>query len=163
MEQAAACHAAALAEIHASAFPPGARWRADALAVQLGQPGVYGWIDPSGGMVLARVAADEAEILTLTVAPGVRRRGVGRRLVEQAMRTAGLRGATTMLLEVAAGNLPAQRLYSAAGFRVVGRRRDYYAAGEDALILRVDGLGRQTGPGRQPLRMSRRAEPPASR
>jgi hypothetical protein len=47
-------------------------------------------------------------------------------------------------LEVAAGNIAAQALYAAAGFRTAGIRRAYYRNGDDALIqwLRLhDGVG----------------------
>ena len=51
-------HANALAAIHAACFPPRERWSENAMALQLAQPGGFGVIDPSGGMVLARIAAD---------------------------------------------------------------------------------------------------------
>jgi ribosomal-protein-alanine N-acetyltransferase len=128
-------HAAVLAAIHAASFPQPERWGADAMARQVAQPGVFALIDPAGAMLLARVAADEAEILTLAVTPALRRQGRGRALLEAAMRLAAER-ATSLFLEVSAGNLAAQGLYFGAGFREVGRRRRYYADGADALVLR---------------------------
>ena len=72
-------------------MPPPCRtdeaWSAAAIAAQLALPGTFGLIDPAGGMVLARVAADEAEILALAVAPPARRQGRGAALL------AGRRGA----------------------------------------------------------------------
>jgi ribosomal-protein-alanine N-acetyltransferase len=136
MEVATPLHAAALASIHAAAFAPGARWGADALALQLGLPGAFGFVDGRGGFVLARVAADEAEVLTLAVMPEARRAGLGRALMVAAMEAAVVRGAAAMLLEVAEGNGAARGLYAALGFSVVGRRRRYYGA-EDALVLRA--------------------------
>jgi ribosomal-protein-alanine N-acetyltransferase len=105
------------------------------MALQVAQPGVFGLIDPAGAMLLARVAADEAEILTLAVAPALRRQGRGRALLTAAVLRAASE-ATAMFLEVSAGNLAAQNLYFGAGFREVGRRRRYYADGADALVLR---------------------------
>jgi ribosomal-protein-alanine N-acetyltransferase len=67
-----------MAAIHAEAFPPGEAWSAEIFAAQLGLPGVFGLIDERGGMILLRVAVDEAEILTLAVAPAARRQGMGR-------------------------------------------------------------------------------------
>lgn len=131
-------HAAALAAIHGAAFPPGERWGADAMALQLALPGAFGWLDPAGGLVLARIAADEAEVLTLAVLPGLRGRGIGRALLDRAMATAAGRGAGAMFLEVGEGNAPARALYAAAGFAEVGRRRRYYRGGADALVLRCD-------------------------
>lgn len=137
VERAGAWHADALAAVHRAAFPPGAQWGADAMALQLGLPGVFGWIDAAGGMLLARVAGGEAEILTLAVTPEARGAGLGGRLLRAAMAEAVDRGARTMVLEVGEGNEVGRRLYSGAGFVVVGRRRNYYGGGEDALVMRA--------------------------
>ena len=121
-------HAAALAAIHAAAFPPGEAWGEDAIALQLALPGAFGLIDERGGMLLGRVAADEAEVLTLAVAPAVRRRGIAAALLRAAMARGQARGgATAMFLEVATGNAAALALYRREGFVEVGRRRRYYA------------------------------------
>ncbi len=137
IEDAGPAHAAALALIHAEAFPPGARWSAGAMELQLGLPGVFGLMDERGGFVLARVAADEAEILTLAVAPALQRQGLGRALMQAAMAAAAGRGAASVALEVAERNAAARALYAGLGFTGVGRRRGYYGAGGDALILWV--------------------------
>lgn len=125
-----------MAAIHAAAFPPGERWGADALALQLGLPGAFGLLAGPAGFVLARVAADEAEILTLAVLPGERRHGLGRLLLQAACDQAASHGATSMFLEVAAGNTAARALYAAEGFTQAGLRKNYYGAGRDALVLR---------------------------
>ncbi len=72
-------HATALSAIHARAFPEDEYWDAHIIAGQLSQPGIFGLIDPVGGMLLARLAADEAEILTLAVVPERRQQGLGGR------------------------------------------------------------------------------------
>ena len=136
MEEAGLPHAAAMAAIHEDAFEPCGRWGKDALALQLGQPGAFGFIDGLGGFVLARVAADEAEILTLAVVPAARRAGLGRGLMAAAMGRAASLGAAAMLLEVAAGNDAARGLYAGLGFKQVGVRRRYYV-NDDALVLRA--------------------------
>lgn len=128
-------HAAALAAVHAGAFPPGQRWGADAIGLQLALPGTYGFV-AEGGFVLARAAADEAEILTLAVLPARRRGGLGRSLVDRALREAAERGAARAFLEVSEANAPARALYASLGFEPVGRRPRYYAGGADALVLR---------------------------
>jgi ribosomal-protein-alanine N-acetyltransferase len=129
--------APALAALHALAFLPADRWGADAIALMLELPGAFGLHAP-GGFVLARVAADEAEILTLAVAPDARRQGLGSALLAAAMAQAALRGAVAMFLEVSEGNAGARALYAAAGFAEAGRRRRYYPDGADALVLRRD-------------------------
>jgi len=130
-------HVAPLAAIHGEAFPPREAWGEDAIALQLAMPGVFGMLHPRGGMILARVTADEAEVLTLAVAPAVRRQGVAGALLAGAMAAAREQGARTMVLEVAIGNTAARALYERAGFVEAGRRPRYYADGGDALILRA--------------------------
>jgi [ribosomal protein S18]-alanine N-acetyltransferase len=104
----------------------------------LAMPGAFGlWLE-GAGLILARVAAEEAEILTLAVAPAARRQGQGVALLAGAMTVARIRGAEAMFLEVAAGNAAALALYGGFGFTEVGRRRRYYPDGSDALVLRRD-------------------------
>ncbi len=128
--------APALAALHALAFPPAQAWGADAIALMLGMPGAFGLWRPAEGFVLARVAADEAEILTLAVVPAARRRGLGAALMRGAMAEARARGAACLHLEVAAGNQAALALYRALGCAEAGRRPRYYEDGQDALVLR---------------------------
>ncbi len=137
MIRAAAAHARLLAALHAAAFPPGARWGEDAMVLQLGLAGGFGFVDPAGGMVLARAVGDEAEILTLAVRAAARRRGVGRALLRAAMAEAAGRGAAAMFLEVGAANAAGRALYTGEGFAAVGCRRRYYPDGGDALVLRA--------------------------
>ena len=136
LELAGIAHAAAMAAIHRAAFPPNEAWGTDAFALQLVLPGVFGWLDRRGGMILARVAADEVEVLTLAVAPEARLQGVGTSLLDAAMTLAGSRGARTAFLEVSVGNAAARALYARAGFTPAGRRPRYYADGTDSLLLR---------------------------
>ena len=91
-------------------------------------------------MILARVAADEAEILTLAVHPERRRHGLGSALLGAAVDRAIASGARSMFLEVAVTNKAARALYAAHGFVEAGLRRRYYSDGTDALILRSTSL-----------------------
>lgn len=137
-ETATLAHAAVLAAVHATAFPPRDRWGRDAISLQLALPGVFGFLHPGGGMLLARATGDEAEILTLAVEPRARRQGVATALLHKALAEARGRGARAVLLEVSVSNAAARALYDRAGFVEVGRRPRYYADGSDAVILRVD-------------------------
>lgn len=128
-------HCFMLAAIHEAAFERGESWGVVMLAAQLGQPGVVALLDEAGGMILIRVAADEAEILTLAVAPEARRTGLGRALLDAACEAARAAGAVRLFLEVSATNQAARALYDAAGFQQIGRRRRYYADGSDALTM----------------------------
>lgn len=92
----------------------------------------------AAGFSLLRIVADEAELLLLAVAPRFRRRGIGRRLLDQFLDQARDAGSGRVHLEVRDGN-PAVAMYRAAGFSIAGRRRKYYrgrGGGEfDALTL----------------------------
>jgi len=127
-----------MAAIHAAAFAAPEAWGGDVFSQQLGFPGVFGLLHPLGGMILARVAADEAEVLTLAVAPAVRRAGIAAALLRESAITAAALGATAMFLEVSVANTAARAAYHSAGFQPAGRRRAYYPDGSDALVLRLD-------------------------
>jgi len=142
-------HGPAMAAIHAAAFEPKQRWGADALALQLGLPGAFGLLAGPDGFVLARVAADEAEILTLAVVPSARRQGLARHLLQAAAGAMQL-GAVAMLLEVADTNIAGRALYAGLGFTQVGLRRGYYAQGMDALVLRLDLIPAQASAAPEP-------------
>lgn len=124
------------ARLHALAFEPAERWGEDAIRLMLEMPGAFGVLRPGEGFLLCRVAADEAEILTLAVAPESRLKGVGSALLAEAMTGAVVRGAGAMFLEVSERNAAARGLYAASGFSTVGRRKRYYPDGADALVLR---------------------------
>lgn len=130
-----------LAALHHDAFPPGDRWDRPAMDTLLGLPGVIvglGRTDCASvpqGFVMGRVAADEAEILTLAVSGAARRQGLGRALLDWLGAQAVTRGARRLVLEVSDRNQAARALYGAAGFAEIGRRRAYYADGADAFVL----------------------------
>jgi ribosomal-protein-alanine N-acetyltransferase len=92
------------------------------------------------GFVLSRLAADEAEILTIAVESASRGKGVGRALLTENLRQAANAGARAMFLEVDRGNAPALALYKRLGFVVVGERAGYYRRGdgvrETAIVMR---------------------------
>lgn len=128
----------ALAALHARCFPfPGhpRPWSADEFAGLLGNRLNFLLIRP-GGFLLGRSVADEAELLTLAVAPEARRAGLGRALLAEFDQTSTARGAREAFLEVASVNAPAIALYASAGWERAGLRRDYYAPGIDAIVMR---------------------------
>ncbi len=91
------------------------------------------------GYIVARFAADEAEVLNLAVAPARRGAGVGALLLSGVMTEARDRRAATVHLDVRESNAAARALYARFGFTEVGRRRAYYREPvEDALVLRCD-------------------------
>ncbi|MBY0423534.1 MAG: GNAT family N-acetyltransferase, partial [Parvularculaceae bacterium] len=90
------------------------------------------------GFALWRSLGDEAEILSIAVAPEHRRRGMAAALLDEVAISATSEGMRAIFLEVAANNAPARGLYERAGFYRVGLRRKYYRNGADALVLRKD-------------------------
>ena len=76
----------------------------------------------------------------IAVRRDAQRRGIGRQLLLALLAEAERRGARSVLLEVAADNAPAQRLYATYGFEPIGIRRGYYQpSNTDALIMRRQG------------------------
>jgi len=92
---------------------------------------------PETGFVVGQIAADQAEIITLGVLPDFRNKGHGTELLTSFEKTARLRGATEIFLEVSAENKPAIGLYRTNKFEPVGRRRKYY---KDAQGMAIDAF-----------------------
>ncbi len=123
-----------LARLHALCFAK--PWDAKAISELLSQPPVY-VVAAKDGFVLARATGGEAEILTLAVAPGARRQGLGTALVRAAAERAQQLQADRMFLEVDQNDPAARALYEKLGFSPVGLRKSYYNTGADALVLRA--------------------------
>jgi ribosomal-protein-alanine N-acetyltransferase len=93
--------------------------------------------EPVGYAVFWQVL-DQGELGNVAVAPQWRRRGVGRRLVQEVMERARSRGVRELFLEVRPSNRGARQLYDDLGFKPVGQRRAYYQAPvEDAVVMRA--------------------------
>lgn len=132
--------AARLAALHAEGFAASDRpWSADEIAALTASPGVLLAADAPRpqAFALLRLAADEAELLTLAVARAQRRRGLASALLRELEESARRAGAAALLLEVADDNAAARALYAGRGYVAAGRRRGYYRAGVDALTLRL--------------------------
>jgi ribosomal-protein-alanine N-acetyltransferase len=92
--------------------------------------------------ILSRLIPPDAEVLTFAVDPSRRREGVGRTLLESHLTTLERGGARLVFLEVGADNVAALSLYERFGFKIIGRRENYYlrANGERhaALAMRLE-------------------------
>jgi ribosomal-protein-alanine N-acetyltransferase len=132
--------AAAIAALHAASFRRG--WEEDEVYALLAEQAVVGHRARVRrtlvGFIMSRAAADEAEILSVAIAPAWRGRGLSRPLLDFHLRALAGLGVRVTFLEVDEHNAPALRLYEGAGFRPVGQRRGYYAGSASALILRRD-------------------------
>jgi len=135
-----------IAALHARLFDPA--WSTESITNSIEHPASASFIaqvrEPRvlAGFVIGRIAADEAEILSIGVAPEWQRRGIGRSMVEGLARAARRAEVKRLFLEVANDNKPAVALYESLGFTPVGGRKGYYerAGGEsaDAIILSLD-------------------------
>jgi ribosomal-protein-alanine N-acetyltransferase len=87
------------------------------------------------GFLLARTMPDEMEILNLAVIPTYRGRNVARRLVDEALGWAWVRGARQCWLEVRTSNQPTLSFYRAPGFEEHScRTNSYRNPAEDAVV-----------------------------
>lgn len=140
LSEAAPRDAAAIAGLHAVSFQRG--WGEDEIHGLLVDRAVITHRAMIGrtlvGFILSRLIGDEAEILSVAMAPASRGRGFARPLLDLHLRRLAGLGARAVFLEVDEHNVAACRLYRRAGFAEVGRRQGYYDNGAAALVLRRD-------------------------
>lgn len=121
-------------------FAPKERWSERSWAAELAADNlsVLAAGDPVAGVIAVQRVGGVAELNRIVVDPAYRRKGLGTALVSAGMAIAVAAEAEEMLLEVRHDNTAARALYAAHGFIEIARRADYYGAGVDAVILRVD-------------------------
>ena len=84
---------------------------------------------------------DEAHVTNIAVRHDLRRKGLGRLLMERILDAAKSSGHTCSTLEVRAGNSAAITLYEKLGFVRCGLRKGYYPKDkEDAVVMWLYGL-----------------------
>ena len=129
---------------------------------ELGRPWARLWIaSPSEGeapaaFLLAWHVADELHVLHVATTPRMRRRGLARALMDEALAYASGEHVRILLLEVRRSNRPAIKLYRGLGFTALGVRPRYYADNdEDAItmILALDPANGCVVPGRDEVRI----------
>ena len=89
------------------------------------------------GFICRWLIADELHVLNIAVHPDVRRSGVGTRLLQVAVDEAKAKEAQVVTLEVRRSNLAARYLYRKFNFEERRLRRNYYAFGEDAIVMEL--------------------------
>jgi tRNA threonylcarbamoyladenosine biosynthesis protein TsaB len=141
---ATAAEAGVFAALHAECF--GNPWCAEEFAKLMAMPGARPALlldagEPAG-FILTRLAADEAEIVTIGTRPSAQRRGFARMLMDALLRDLPASGIKSCFIEVAPSNSAARALYASCGFTQAGMRRGYYegAGGvrEDAIVMRKE-------------------------
>jgi ribosomal-protein-alanine N-acetyltransferase len=122
--------ASRLSAIHAASFARA--WSTLDFERLLAERGVIGdglFVGPGTspiGFVLSRIVLDEAEILTVAIAPEARGKGHAGPLLSRHLDELSRRGVRKVHLEVEDGNAPALALYRRFGFQEIGRREGYY-------------------------------------
>ncbi len=103
------------------------------------------WVCSMGGVLagfsVVMQVLDEAHLLNLAVDKTYQGRGLGGRLLREALQTAQRNRARGMFLEVRASNQRAADLYRNFGFRQIAVRKGYYPAAngrEDALVFKKE-------------------------
>ena len=122
--------AAALAKLHAQGFHRS--WPREDFASYIAgrDTPVYVACDARrkiAGFAMLRLAADEAELITIAVDRGWRKKGIGKALMRAMLEDLSMTPARKLFLEVAADNPAALRLYGGLGFLRISERQGYYA------------------------------------
>jgi [ribosomal protein S18]-alanine N-acetyltransferase len=87
------------------------------------------------GYIVISVKGERAELISITVDPSERGKGIASALIKSARRRLLLRGLSRFSLTVKCGNLPAIRLYEKFGFQRLRRSPKYYEDGSDGWIM----------------------------
>ena len=92
--------------------------------------------DEIAGCVVFHNIVGDVDITNVQVKVEYRRRGIGKRLMEETMEKARAAGGERFTLEVRESNLAAISLYESLGFATEGKRKDFYRNPcEDAFIM----------------------------
>lgn len=92
---------------------------------------IVGW----GGAMHIESAA-EVQVFTLAVITEFRGQGIARTILREIMAWSESKQVTTMTLEARLKNAEAIALYESEGFTTIAERRDYYAPGVDAVVMK---------------------------
>jgi len=122
-------------------------WSSEAFAKAIRDPKGFNRVaeDLSGlvGYLTAFSVLDEAFLTNLFVVSHCRRRGVGKRLLNNLIGGTVKKGVKQIFLEVREENVAAIRLYEEMDFSIVAVRKGYYAdTGEDALVMQYSHAGK---------------------
>ncbi|MBQ7055696.1 MAG: ribosomal protein S18-alanine N-acetyltransferase [Alphaproteobacteria bacterium] len=123
-----------LANLHAKCFP-NKPWSANDFA-DLKKSGCE-IIASQNGFIVWRAVADEAEIISVGVAPDARRAGIAAAMLGIMENELKKNGIKNIFLEVAENNQPARQLYKNNGYNEIGVRPKYYD-GVDAIMMKKE-------------------------
>lgn len=119
-------------------------WSAEQFWGELAQPTREYIVAEDDGVIIGYAGAyllpPDSDVQTIAVSSTAQGRGVGRILLEELIAIAVRDGCSQLLLEVRSDNASALGMYERFGFESISRRRDYYASGVDALVMRLRPL-----------------------
>lgn len=118
-------------------------WSADSFSRELSLPFsriIVSTIDPEcenelAGFICRWLVADECHVLNVAVHPSYRRAGIAIKMMNEVINEAKTKNASVITLEVRRSNLAARSLYRKLRFEERRVRKNYYGAGEDAIIM----------------------------
>jgi ribosomal-protein-alanine N-acetyltransferase len=120
--------ASLLSTLHIENFGS-AGWNEAQMKGSLELPTTQGWMALEGkdviGFILCQIVPEQSEVLTFCVRPSHRRKAIGEKLLQQAVAVVQAEG-SSLLLEAAADNVAARKLYEKLGFSESGKRKNYY-------------------------------------
>ena len=119
-------------------------WSAEQFWGELAQPTREYIVAEDSGVIVGYAGAyllpPDADVQTIAVSGTAQGRGVGRLLLKELIAIAVRHECSQLLLEVRSDNESALGMYERFGFESISKRRDYYASGADALIMRLRPL-----------------------
>jgi len=119
-------------------------WSAEQFWGELAQPTRAYVVAEDDGTIIGYAGAyllpPDADVQTIAVSGSAQGGGVGRMLLEELIAIAVSHECAQLLLEVRSDNVSALGMYERFGFESISKRRDYYASGVDALIMRLRPL-----------------------
>ena len=124
-----------LAELHKLCFPH-RPWSADDFS-NLKKSGCE-IVASENGFIVWRTVVDEAEIITVGVHPDTRGAGIAIAMLGIMENEVKKMGAKKIFLEVSHINIPAIKLYEKCGFVAIGKRKNYYSDGTDAILMQKE-------------------------
>lgn len=130
-----------LHDLDQKCFPPGIAYSREDLVRFIEQPRSRTWVAEDGGrrtigfLVAGREPYRVGHIITIDVAAGSRRQGVGNALMDAAEEWSRRRDLRLIYLETAADNLPAQEFYRKRGYEKYRVIEHYYDNGMAAWVM----------------------------
>lgn len=121
--------------VHKECFP--IYWKEQEISEMLLASGTKAWLARTGapvGMLMTRAQFEQAEILTIGVAPKAQKSGIAKRMMAMAEKDLAAAGVKKIFLEVAENNDSAKALYLKIGYSEVSRRKGYYKQADGSLI-----------------------------